>query len=353
MNLAFDRNRSRSRLTGVYNGAQVVYYPDSTANAAYHNLVVTDELHLGRSVFRLREDLMSSPEASLGGIDIGGLILSGGNAVANILQPAAGTGDTILTQRAKRLRSTTSGEVNYYLSRRSILTTTGSYALLTFPNGGYVDSHRIAGRVGYDYLLSPKNMIGLMYDYSRTDFNGVAPRLRTDSLQLAFGHRVTGRLAFQMAGGPQRITLGTGNQQTTWTVSNNINFQTRRTQYFFSYTHSSSSGSGVLPGASNHTARAGIRHAVSQRWSASTSAGYSFDRALAQTTGVVNRFGSWFGTANVERAIGRHVHFSLNYGFQQQNAGAGACPVTGCGPTALHQVVGMTLEWHPFAIEAR
>ena len=353
MNLAFDRNSTRSRLTGFYRGAKVLYYPNSAANAAYHNVGVAEELHLNRWVFRLREDLLSSPEANPDGTDIGGLVLVGGANILNGLQPAAATGDTILTQPTKRLRSTTSGEINYYLSHRSILTVAGYYASLTFPNGGFVDTHRIAGRAGYDYLLSPRNAIGLIYDHSRTDFTGVSSRLRTDAVQLAFGRRVTGRLAFQMMGGPQQITFGTGTRQLVWTVSDAISYQTRRTQYSLTYAHTSSGGSGVLAGASNHTITAGLRHALTQWWSASTNVGYSLDNALAPASGTTSHFRSWYGSATLERAIGRHLHFSMNYGFQRQNTGAGACPVAGCGSTASRQTAGVTLEWHPFSIAAR
>jgi hypothetical protein len=353
MNLAFDHNWSRSRLTGFYNGAKVLYYPNSVANAAYHNFGIAEELHLDRWVFRIREDLMSSPEATLGGTDIGGLVLSNNASVLNGLQPTTGASDTILTQRARRLQNTASGELNYHLSRRSIVTGAGSYASLTFADGGFIDTHRIGGRFGYDYLLSPKNTIGLIYDYSRTSFGAISPHLQTDSVQLSFGRRLTGRLAFQVMGGPQKISQGTGSRQLTWTVSNNIQYQTRRTGYSLAYSHSSAGGSGVFSGASNHTIGGNVHYALSQGWSASTGAGYAFNQNLAPTTGTVAHFGAWYGSAALERVIGRHLHFALNYGFQLQNAGSGVCPVAGCGSTASRQTVGVTVEWHPMSIRAR
>lgn len=348
MNLAFDHSSIRSRLSGFYSGAKVIYFPNSLFNASYHNLGVAEELRLGRWNFRLREDLMSSPEAAVGG-GTGNLILS---SSAN-LQPLAGEADTILTQRAKRLSSTTSGEINYYFSRRSILTTTGSYTSLTFPDAGFIDTHQIAARVGYDYLLSPRNSIGLLYDYNRMDFSATTPNLRTDSVKTAFGHKVTGRLAFQVSAGPQQIQYGTGGRQLGWTLSNNLMYQTHRTQYSLMYTHAIAPGSGVLTGVSTHRIGGSVHYALTQWWSASTTGGYDFNETLAQTSGISNNFGVWHGTASLERNFGRHIHFALNYGLQNQNIDIGACPVTGCDTTALHQTVGMNLEWHPFMNGAR
>jgi hypothetical protein len=356
MNLAFDRNWSRSRLSGFYHGAKVLryptIYPNSAANTTYQNLGIAEELQFDRWLFRVREDFLSSPETTFGGMTIGGLILPSGSGTLNSLQPLGGA-DTILTERTKRLQSTTSGEINYHLSRRSILTAAGAYSSLTFSNAGYIDTHSITGRAGYDYLLSPKNVIGVIYQYGRMDFKAASPRLRTDSIQIAFGRKLTGRLAFQLTGGPQQLNFGAGNHQLAWTLSDNLYYQTRRTQYSLAYSHSSAGGSGVFSGASNHTVSASVHHSLSQWWSVSTTTGYAFNQNLAPVSGIVNRFGTWYGTANLERSLGRHLHFSFNYGFQRQTSGVGACPVAGCGSTALRQTAGVTMEWHPLSTVPR
>jgi len=353
VNLSFDRNGSRSRLTGFYGGAQVLYYPDSSYNTAYHNLAVSQEIRWARWVLRLRDDLLISPEASFGGLDIGGRGLSGDANTLNSLQPSAGVSDTILTQRARRLTNTASGEVNYSLSRRSIVTFAGSYASLNFMDPGFIDSRRITGRVGYDYALAPKDSIALFYDYRRTDFSPTSDRLQTDSFQLSYGRKVTGRLAFQIAAGPLLLHSSLRERTLDWTLSGAMTYQTGRSQYSLSYARAPSSGSGVFLGADSHTVTASMRHALTQSWSSSLSAGYAFDQNLAPAGGIVSRFHNWYSSASVKRTMGRHLRLDLSYRFQQQGAGRGTCPVLACGSTQSRQTLGITLEWHPWSIDPR
>jgi len=342
--LMFDRNGSRSRLTGSYGGAHVLYYPDSSHNTTYHNLAVSHEIHWARWVLRLRNDLLVSPEASFGGLDIGGINLQ------MSLQSSAGVNDTILTQRAQRLNNAASGEINYLLSRRSIMTFAGSYTSLTFKNAGYIDSHVVTGRIGYDYAIAPKDSIGFMYDYSRTDFSVASPRLQTDKIQLSYGRKVTGRLAFQISAGPQLVRFGSQSRTLDWNLFSATTYQTRRAQYSFSYSHGASGGSGMFVGAQNHTLAGTWHYALTQSWSTSLGGGYAFNQALAPVSGVTDHFGNWYGTASLNREIGRHVRLNLNYGFQQQAAGNGTCPVAACGSTRSRQTLGVTLEWHPWSM---
>jgi hypothetical protein len=350
VNLSFDRNTSRSSLTGFYGGAQVLYHPDSSNNTMYHKLAVSQEIRWARWGLRLRDDLLISPEASFGGLDIGGLGLSGG---ANTLQPSVGVSDTILTQRARRLSNAASGEINYSFSRRSIVTLAGSYASLHFMEPGYIDSRRITGRVGFDYALAPKDSVAVFYDYRRTDFSPTSDRLQTDSFQLSYGRKVTGRLALQIAAGPQLLHSSLRERTLDWTLSGAMTYQTRRNVYSLSYSRGPSSGSGVFLGANSHTVTASMRNALTQSWTSSLSAGYAFDQNLAPVNGVVSHFDNWYANAGLGREIGRHVRFDLTYRFQRQGAGAGTCPVLACGSTQLRQTLGVTLYWHPWSITPR
>ena len=353
VNLSFDRNWSQSRLAGYYSGAQVLYSPNSSYNTAYHNLAVSQEIHRARWVLRLRHDLLLSPEASFGGLDVGGLGLSVGAGPLNNLQPSSGGNETILTQRAKRLRNTTSGEVNYFLSRRSIVTLAGSYTSLNFTDPGFIENQGITGRVGFDYALAPKDTIALMYDYGRTDFSAASGRLQTDSFQISYGRKVTGRLAFQIAAGPQLLRSSLQDRTLSWTLTSAMTYQTQRNQYSLSYSRAASGGSGVFSGANNNTVKASMRRALTQSWSSSLAAGYAFDKNLAPVSGVVSHFNNWYASASVAREFGRHFRFGLNYGYQRQGAGTGTCPVLACGSTQSRQSLGMTMEWHPWSISPR
>jgi len=346
MNLTFNRNEERSRLTGSYSGAHVFDSPDSVYDTTYHNLSVSQEIHWARWVLRLHDDLVISSEASFGGLD------SGGTSTQLAQQSSANINDTILTQRSRRLNDTTAGEVDYFLSRRSTVTFAGNYAALHFSNSGFINSNGITGRVGYDYALDPRDSVGLLYNYSHVTFSGSLPALQTDAIQLAYGRKITGRLAFQLSAGPQ-LLRSSSLRIVNWTLSSGATYQTRRAQYSISYMHGISAGSGIYAGSQNDTVSGMVRYALTRLWATSFGGGYAFNQPPTPVATVNSSFGTWYGTASASRNIGRHLQFSMNYRYQQQAAGAGTCPAATCGPTQSRQVLGGTFSWHPWPLAAQ
>jgi hypothetical protein len=349
-NLLYDRNANRSRFTGFYTGTQVMYYPNSLYNNYSHVLALSEEIRSNRWTLRFRDDLLISRETAVGGLSIGGI--GNLNGISG-LQPVSGAGESILTQRAQRIKNATSGEIDYLLSRRSTLTLAGSYASLNFQNPAFIDNRAISGRTGYDYQLSEKDRIGLIYDYTQTHFSIAVPRMRTDSVQLAFGRKITGRLALQISGGPQQLRFGIYGDRLGWILSNAVSYETRRTQYSFGYAHTSSSGSGIFSGANSHVMNGSVQRTLTRSWSGSMNVAYAFNKTLAPVDGQFPAFGNWSANAALQHAIGPHLHIGFGYAFQQQNTGNGACASTGCGVTALRQVAGVSLDWRPFGIGAR
>jgi hypothetical protein len=352
MNLDFADHGTHSHLTGYYRGSRVLYFPDGGNNSTYNNLGVAEEYRAARWLFRIREDFLSSTQVGLGGVDLAGVPMSIGANLMNALPPNAEV-DTILTAQARRLRSTTSGEINYLLNRRSTLTLAGTFNSSTYSTVGFIDTQRTSGRIGYDYFLSARNAVGIFYEESQMRFAPVPYGLRTDSTQFAFGHRLTGRMAFQASAGPMRISFGSTSQQINWSVSTSMSLQARRTQYTLNYAHSAAGGSGLFTGVTSHALSASARYQLTPWWTVSDTAGYTFNRNLGVTGAVDDHIGNWYDTATLERAFGRHMHFALNYAMQAQNGAAAACAVTACAPNALRQTVGATLEWHPWKITAR
>jgi hypothetical protein len=354
MSLAFDHQWRHSHLTGAYKGAQALYYPDSAFNTVYHNLGVANEFQFSRWLFRLRDDLMVAPDAPFGGLDAGGMAAAANYGLAG-LQIADNDLDAILTQRAKRIRNLASAEANYSLSRRSVVTVAGLYNTINFSQPGYVESHGITGRIGYDYLLSAKDTLGVMYVYDRTDFTMPAvERMRTDSVQLAYGRKIAGRLAFQIAGGPQTQRSTTQGKLLTWTMTSAVNYQTRRNQYNVSYARVFSSGSGVFLGANRHNVVGTLQRALTPSWASVVSVGYARSLNLKPDPGKPDLFTNWYGTLALGRNLGRHMRADFTYGVQRQIAGNGVCLVqVACGITQTRQVGGVTLEYHPWAILPR
>jgi hypothetical protein len=244
-------------------------------------------------------------------------------------------------------------EADYAFSRRTTMTFLGAYSFLHFLDPGYLNDQDINGRLGYNYALSAKNNIGVSYDRDRMSFAGANGRVETDSVQMAFGRKITGRLAFQVAAGPQLLhfkNLGLAStKQVSWSAFSALTYQRGRTGYSVSYFRGVTPGSGVFFGGDVESVTATANREITRSFSASVNGGYARNKALAPLVTFATQFDNWFAGVNLNRQFGPQFRFGVNYGFQQQTNGAGACPVISCGLPQSYSQVGVTLQWHPLA----
>ena len=184
-------------------------------------------------------------------------------------------------------------------------------------------------------------------------FDQTSSRLQTDTAQIGFGRKITGRLAFQAAAGPELIYLynfGPSNRrQLSWSAFSGLAYNLRRNSYTFSYSHTASGGSGVFAGSETDTFTAGATHGFKRFWSLSLNGGYAMNRNLAPVAIFASQFQNWYVGSGLNRPIGRQVQFGLNYEFSQQSSGGGSCPVLSCGFPGSVSQFGVTLHWHPVA----
>ena len=153
--------------------------------------------------------------------------------------------ETINTGAAMRYRNSILGQAEYSISRRSAITFSGSYGLLDFTTHGYFSSTMVNAQAGYDYLLDPSNSIAILASYGKINYTGTGTATigngvsTTDYLgALAYGRKITGRLAFQIAAGPQENYFagpgGVGNFHVLFaSVNSSLSYQRRRTGFPF------------------------------------------------------------------------------------------------------------------------
>lgn len=349
----------RSDLTVNYRGGDTFYQPSlyGIPNLPYHNATISQRIFLGRWTLLLRDDLQYSWGSSFGGLFAGGATALDENRSLGAIQPSLTASGTIQTALARQIYTTALSEADYAFTRRTTLTFVGSYGLQHFLDSGYIDSQNATGRVGYNYALSGKNSLALTYDHNLTTFTGVSGRLETDSVQAAFGRKITGRWAFQLAAGPQFLHFhhfGLNNtKQSSWSAFSSLSYEGRRTTYSLSYSRGVTAGSGVFFGSRTETVTATARRELTKLWSASVYGGYASNHSLVPIPVFASNFDNWFAGARLNRPIGRQFSFGLSYEFEQQSSGVGICPVLSCGLPASFSQYGLTFEWHPLLVRAR
>ena len=356
--LNLDRIWSRYHFTTAYSGGENFnfgYQPD----AQFHDVVVSQNIEWQRWRLTLRDDFAVSRGSAFGGSGFGGpgmigqfssTVANSLNSIGDRFQPS----ETIQTGQAMRYRNTVLGEAEYSFSRRSAVTVSGSYGLLHFPDAGYISSHMVTGQAGFDYLLDPKNSIAVLASYGKIDYTGRASSTADYLAELAYGRKITGRLAFEVAAGPDQIrsTSGPNGNFTllTWAVNSALTYQLRRTGVSLAFVRGLSGGSGVFFGAKSDTFSGSLHHQFTRFWTASLNGGYGFNRSLALAGQPTSSFDSWFVGANAGRQVGRHAQVGFNYGLLKQDKPS-FCPVPDCGVGGFQQTFGITVNWHLRPIE--
>jgi hypothetical protein len=355
--LNFNQIWSRYHFTATYTGGETLYY-GFQPNTMFHNLAVSQDIEWRRWRVHLRDNFVASPGAVFTGSGMGGPGLIGEfsstlanslNTVGQSFQPS----ETIQTGQAMRYMNAVVGEAEYSFSRRSAFTVSGSYGLLHFTDPGYIDSHMFNAQAGYDYLLDPKNSVAVLASYGKIDYTETSNSTVDYLADLAFGRKITGRLAFQAAAGPQQIRVTSaaiGNFQLwTWSANTALTYERRRSGISVAFVRGLTGGSGVFFGARSNTFSGSLHHQFTRFWSASVIGGYALNTSLAPTGAATSSFNTWLLGANVGRQLGRHAQVGFNYGLLKQ-VNPAVCPVTSCGVAGFQQSFGMTVNWHLFPI---
>ena len=213
---------------------------------------------------------------------------------------------------------------------------------------GYVSSHMLNAQAGYDYLLDPTNSIAILASYGKIDYTGTSNSTTDYTAALAFGRKITGRLAFQVGAGPQQIreAVGTGNFQ-LWFLSVNsaLNYARRRSGISLTYVRGLGAGSGVFLGATANTFSGMAHYQFTRFWTGSVTGGYALNNNLAPAGVATTSFNNWFIGSSLSRQVGPHAQVSFNYGLQRQNVPS-SCPVASCGGTGFQQTFGTSVNWH-------
>jgi hypothetical protein len=378
--LNFDRTWSEYRFTTLYTGGETFnlgygkvpgFFGTASPHYQFHNLSVTQEADWARWHVLLRDNFIASPGAQFSGQGIGGpglvaqfssMLGASLNSLGQSFQPV----ETINTAQAMRYQNSILGQAAYSFTRRSAFTFSGSYGVLDFTGAGYFSSTKYDVQAGYDYMLDPSDSIAILGSYGKINYSGTGTAATGTILNgngtsttdyvgaLAFGRKITGRLAFQAAAGPQEIYSngagGVGKVNLLFaSVNSALTYERRRSGVSFNFVRGLSTGSGVFLGATSNAFSASAHYQLTRTWSAYIDGGYALNNSLPSAGAAKIQFENWFAGANIGRQLGTHAQISFNYGALEQ-VNPPNCPQPVCGGVGLQQIAGVSVNWHLRAI---
>jgi hypothetical protein len=362
-NLSLLESWSRSRLSLNYSGGGSFSTDPLIGNGWFQQLSVDQTFKWERLQLTLLDYFAYLPQAQFGFGAGSGLALPGvggilGGGITG-LAPGYGPGQTIFTAVGPRYMNTAAAQANYSLSPRSSITVGGLYSLLRFTESGNIDSDNYIGSIGYNYELTRNDTLGLAYRYSSFHYPNDPQAIGDQIIQVAYGRKITGRLALQLSGGPEitdfriaeppstktRYVAGAGNASLTYAFT--------KTNVSVVYFHGVTAGSGVFLGSITDQITASANRRLTREWTGELHLGYAGNRSAGASQGVTGiDYNTIFIGASATRPLGRNANLNLSYTAYIETTSNSVCTGSSCSSSTTNHQINLGVSWHtrPFVL---
>jgi hypothetical protein len=315
---------------------------------------LSESITLNRWALQVLDQFSYLPQTQFG---FGGTTNLGVPGVGGITGPTIppvggiGTNQSIFTSVGPRYSNTGALQATYSVTRRGSITATGSYAILRFVDAGNIDSNNLNASLGYNYALTKEDTLGLVYRYSNFQFYGEPQAFSDHVVNVAYGRKLTGRLALQLAGGPEvtyfRIPVGTQTSRVGGNANASLLYAFQNAGISVSYTHGLSAGSGVLVGSTTDQVYFIGNRKLSRLWTGNFTAGYAHNNQIA-TSGIASNptYNTINAGAGVARPFGRNIDFSASYNATITKFNLANCTPGSCNQDKTYNYITLTFQFH-------
>lgn len=360
-NLSLLETGRHSQLSLNYSGGGTFSTNKALGREYYHQLGVMQNFSWSRWQLQLFDQFSYLPDPQFGfggGANLGVPGISGslGPPLPG-LQGNYVPSQSIFTSFGTRYSNAFAAQVIYALSPRGSVTVSGSYGILRFLQAGSVDTDDEIASLGYDYALTRQDTVGLVYRFSGYHYSGNPQAIGDHAFHVAYGRKITAKLALQLFGGPDvitfRVPIGGATDRVSGSGGGSLNYAIKRGTISLSYTHAVSGGSGVLTGSTTDTLESDLGHQLGRVWSGHIDFGFarngSFGTGVSQNAQDYN---SWFAGGGLSRPMGRDASFSFGYTARIQTANLPVCIAGSCATGHTQQQISVNFQWHtrPFVL---
>ncbi|HLI29982.1 MAG TPA: hypothetical protein VKV79_02640 [Terriglobia bacterium] len=358
-----------------YVGGAFIYDNGIAPTATFHEFNVTDVKQFRRLQVSLSDIFSYLPEASFGfggagvfgGLGMGTGISGGlGSGIpgglglgvgAGLVNPMYSPNQSILTSQFGSYNNATIVQAVYRATARTEISVGGSYGMLQSGSSqaGFISGNNAMGFLGVQRSLTARDTLGLMYDYGTFNYVGLPESFRTQMLSLAYGRKITGRLALQLYGGPELLTYRTSLLSSFTRVAasgtGDLTYAFRRDTLGLFVSHYATGGSGVIAGTNTTMVSGSWTRQLTQRWSGTVYGGLARNTPLA-TSSVpsAGQYTSWFSNAILNRDMGRYLSLYVGYEYERQTTNSGPCTSAFCAGNLATQIIGVGITFKPHPI---
>ncbi len=346
---------SHSLLSANYSGGGFASTDTTQGSGQYHQLSAAYQIDRQRWQMLFVDQFSYLPQSSFGFGGTSGLSSPGiaGTLAVPLpgLQSSYVPGQSFLGAAGGRYSNASAAQLTLRLSRRGSVTFAGVHGLLRFVQSGNVSSDTEIFNVGYNYALTRKDSIGLVYRFSAYHYPGDPQALGDHAVLVMYGRKITGRLGLRLGGGPDittfRVPMPTSTQRVSGTATSALSYAFRQSSITLSYTYGVSSGSGVFSGASSNLLGAAWNRRLTRVWDTSLNFQYARSGQIVTSTGQASpSYDSWLVGAGLNRPLGRSANLSLGYQAQIQSANSALCLSTSCNTNGTSHEIFLSFQWH-------
>jgi len=350
---------SRAQLAVNYSGGASFSSDSAQGNSHFHQLGLVQTFDWGRWQLHFLDQFSYLPEAQFGfgagtALSIPGI----GGPLAPPLPGLQGSyipNQSIFTTFGPRYSNAFATQAAYTVSSRGSITAAGTYVILRFIEAGNIESNNADFSVGYNYVLTSADTLGVQYRFSAYRYIGNPQAIDDQIVQFMYGRKITGRIALQLYGGPDVATLRVPVNNSTNRVSESggasLTYALNRGSMALTYDRGISGGSGVFAGANTNQLQYSLGHQLSREWAASLNLGYSRNGSVVSTASS-QAYNSWYVGGGLSRPFGRNANFTIGYNAQIQTSNQAVCAAGACSTNFTLQQITLGLQWRarPFVL---
>lgn len=351
-----------AQLNVSYSGGSHFSTDDAVGNGQYQQLGLMQQFDWRKWQLSFLDQFSYLPEAQFGFGAGTNLSLPGIGGPLGIqppgLQASYVPSQSLYSALGPRYSNAFASQISYRVSPRGYLTATGSYGILHFTEAGNIDTFDAILNGGYSYQISKFDTLGVAYRFTSYHFADQPQAIGSQTAQVFYGRKLTGRLALLLSGGPEishfRVSIGAMRQHVSGAGTANLTLAaTERTTLSAGYTHAVSGGSGVFTGSLSDQVDGSVEHEFTKAWRGGLNFGYAHNSSI-ESNGVSNlpTFDNWYAGANIERSLGRNAHLSVAYtAYLENSSGPVSIPGTPATSFTLHEIT-IEFGWHtrPFIL---
>jgi len=355
--VSLQENWSRSQLAVNYSGGGDFATDSKLGNGWFQQIGANQTFHWEKTQVTLLDEFSYLPQPEFGfgagtGLALPGVGGSLGSGVTG-LSPGLSPGQTIFTTTGPRYMNTGGAQVNYFLTARSSITLGGIVGILRFSNAGNIESNNYTGNAGFNYQLSRADSLGVVYRYNAYHYLGSPQAIGDQMFQVAYGRKITGRLALQLTAGPEisnfrkPLAAKASTQYVAGSGSAHLTYAFAHGSISGGYSHGVTGGSGVFLGATTDEVTGAASRRLSRVWDGNLHVGFAKNRNAETAHGVSGTgYNTVFGGGSVGRPLGRNANFTLGYTAYVETASSTICAGHNCGSSFTAHQISLGFSWH-------